>query len=806
MNIIKNFLNCLDKFTIHSTYKKKSLIIASLGIIANFFLAEKGNSKTYFPKKKKYPFETTKAFKKLIGAKNKKIGVWFKSDRNFIISCIENIKATRQISFYRQEPNINNNISCHDSLVLIEKLNEGEKLRNKISKFNLGELVFSGFNLVKIENFKIFSKLEIEGKPFHQNCLPSFATLSNFNPDMQFSMSLFFQTKDSKKILNFKQHIPLDHVRGSVFANFGSKSGSILSNNFIIMQKLNGFYSKKNLSQAFNKQIKNYSIKFRPLFPTSFNKKPETYTKPFLSRKFIIKKLLILKVFLRKCHSNKFENLRKFVVKKNETRNNSIYNEEFNVFRIHNFLYHSRRKNKFSPNVNRFKNLKKYAQKSRLINFKNRQKEKILRKCIFSQSKIKEIILIFTLFFEDYFKKKNTKLKPTKNFSPLDSLINFSKRYVNLHKMKKYKQCIRIPTLKSTQKIDIRLNRLNKEKIEITKLIGENIRSYKNFIFPRNKVESHSPLIAHSKNSKDKNENVGIKLIGMCFSIGMLLPKSNVESSKFFNLSSTLGNSGSQFHISNIFFLGKCFCKNLLLCTLFSTSSSKKGDPKATFNTAIYLKKKIGNQGDLYRAFNLLEKVKDYSTVRRKIARKSKSREKSDIFKRCFASFLKIREYKIMKNFVFSLFLQNMVFLPSRILEISESTPSTLNFQNLSSLKKSMQSIINLSELLLENGQDFLSIEKFRFFPDFIPSSHFHVIFSRISGIGFGDGPLFSKRTVNGKSGNLASILLKVLYSCGIFMKILNYWFIYFLSMKFINGGGFLMAIIKKIFKVFLFS
>jgi hypothetical protein len=787
MKIIDTVFSYLDKFTIHFTSKKKSLLIASVGIILNFIFSKKVHSETYLPKnKKEYLFVKPKTFKKVIGAKNKKIDIWFKSDRNFMMSCIENIKTTLQLSFYRQKTNINTNISCHNSLVLVEKLNEGEKLRNKISKLNLGEVVFSGINILRIKNFKIFSALEIEAAPYHQSCLQSFETLSNSNPDIQFSNSLFFHIKDTKNFFNIQQHIPSDHVRGFVLANFGANSGSILSNNFLIRQKLDGFYSKKNLSQAFNKQIKYSSIKLRPLSPIIINNKLGNDRRLFNSSNFLPKSLIILKVLLYKCRIIRYESFRKIMLKKNEKRNDSINNEELYIFRIHKFFfYHSRVKNNFLPKLGIFVNLRKNYLRLLLNLIKDLEEEILSGKSIFSQLKLDEIIPVFTLILQDYIQKNNNKVHPTKYFFLLDSTVNFSKRYVKLHKIKKYEHLTGFRILKSTQKIDIRLYSLNKKKIEFTKLLGENIKSYKNFIFQTTKFERHDPLVAHFKISKNENETIGIKLIGICFSIGMFLPKSIVESSKFYNLSSSLGNSIAQFYLSNIFFLGKCFSRNRSLSYIFSKASFKRGHLKALFNTAIYLKNKIGTQGDLYRAFNLMKKVQDYSAERRKITTISISREKSDIFKIFFASMIKIREYKIIKFFVFSFFVQNMSFLPTGILNKSEAITSTLNFQNLSSLKNSIQSIVKLSELLLENGQDFLSIEKFRLLPDFIHSSHFHIIFSRISGIGFRDGPVFSKRSVSDKSGSLDGILLNFLYRCGLFIEIRNYWFIYFLSVKF---------------------
>lgn len=778
MKIKDVVLSYLDKFTIHFTTKKKSLTIASLGMIINFIFSKKVNSEAYLSKnKKKYPFEKTNAIKKLAGAKNKKIDIWFKSDRNFIMSCVENIKTTRQLSFSLQKTNTNTNISCHDSSVLIEKLNEGEKLRNKISKFNLGDLVFSGINILRIKNFGFFSELEIEAKPYHQSFLQSFEALSNFNPGIQSSNSLFFHIKDIKFFFNIQQNIPSDHVRGFVLANFGANSGSILGNKFLIRQKLDGFYSKKNLAQAFNKQIKNSSITFRPLLPMTINNKPVKHGRLFNSSNFRPKSSIIIKVLLQKCQSFKIENRRKIVLKKSEKRSNSIKNKKFYSSGIRNFFsYYTRGKNNSLLILKVFKKLKKISQKSRLINLRNHEERKLGGRDFLSELKIDEIIPVFTYVTEE--SKKEPKGRFAKNFFLLISLINFSKRYVKLYKIEKYKHLAHFHTLNSIQKIDIRLDNLNEKNFEFSKLLGENIKSYRNFIFQGNKFTSN-PLVAHFKISKNENENIGIKLIGLCFSIGMLLPKSNVESSKFYNLSSTLGNSISQFYLSNIFFLGKCFSKNRPLSYIFSKSSSKRGHLRALFNTAIYLKNKIGNQGDLYRAFNLMKKVQDYSSERIKIVTISTSRERSDIFKSFFVSLFKFREYKILKIFVFSFFVQNMSFFPTGILDKSKIITSMLNFQNLSSLKNSIQSIVDLSELLLENRQDFLSIEKFRLFPDFIHCLHFHFIFSRISGKEFKDGPVFSKKSVHGKSGSLVGIFFNFIYRYEILMKKLNYWFIY---------------------------
>jgi len=727
------------------------------------------------------------------GAKTTTLDLWQKSDKNFILPTIDMLKLTKNHSFKISGNKIANIINSETHSSLIEKINESEKLRNRLSKINLGELVLSGMNIFKLINYTFSIKNTSQIKKDEEVALKSMEILSIGNPDSQLSNSLFFLMNEVKTFCGLTGTIPFDRIKGMLLAKFGYTSGSSICENVFIENIIQNNFFLNKITESYQSRIKKISIIFRPATKTINKNKIAGFRQLRLNHDIIPTNVIIIKSMLKNFRNSNIENIRKIIIKNNNISDKFRTNlTSFKLMKERLFSRKFLNKKRLSSFFETFNRYKSFYEKSRNIKYPNCLDESNVVKSTFNSSKINKPIL-FNQFLSGYesLKLDEWKIFNYVNMFNMTSFSNFSKRFIKVVKEKENFNEKGLSSIQKKNKIDIRINNNTMCKIEFSKLLSEGVKSVNKFFVQKSKI--NDSFLAHYKKSLANNDHLGIASCADLFVNGNMVPKSNAESFRHYNISSMLGSATAQYNMSKIFLHGKYFMKNLKLAFVFSKSSAKRGCSKAVFNTSVYLKNEIGNNKDLYRAFHLLNKIKDFSTDSQKISELSSRREKSYIFRTIFASLIKGRENKFLKPFVGSIFTTNLLSFSIGILDKCNSVSSSLKFSNNYLTKGSMQSIIKIADLFLENRQDYIAIQKFKSFPGLKNCVYSHFSLSTSAEYYYKNDPKFSKRLLENTPLSLTNLFTYCIYWAEIIKRNLTSFCIYFISFKIFEAAFILL-------------
>jgi len=118
------------------------------------------------------------------------------------------------------------------------------------------------------------------------------------------------------------------------------------------------------------------------------------------------------------------------------------------------------------------------------------------------------------------------------------------------------------------------------------------------------------------------------------------------------------------------------------------------------------------------------------------------------------------------------------------ILDKCDSISSSLSFSNNSLTKGSMQSIIKIADLFLENRQDYIAVQKFKSFPGLKNCVYSHFSLSTSTEIYYKNDPKFSKRLLENTPLNLTNFFTYCIYWAEIIKINLTSFYIYFISFR----------------------
>jgi len=765
---------------------RTNISVFVIGFVINLVFVKKVSCSPYIQEKQF--IKTLELVKKNVniisGAKNKTLDLWQKSDKSFILPTIDMLKLTKNYSFKISGNKIANIINSETHSSLIEKINESEKLRNRLSKINLGELVLSGMNIFKLMNYTFSIKNTSQIKKDEELVLKSMEILSISNPDSQLSNSLFFSMNEVKTFCGLTGTMPFDRIKGMLLAKIGYMNGSSICENVFIENMIQNNFFFNKIAESYQSQIKKISIIFRPTTKTINKNKIAGFRQLGLNHDIIPINVIIIKAMLKNSRNSTIENIRKIIIKNNNISDKFRTNStSFKLMKESLFSRKFLNKKNLSSFFVTFNRYKSFQEKSRNIKYPNYSDESKVVKSTFSSSKINKPILFnqFLLSYESL-KLDEWKIFNYVNMFDMTSFSSFSKRFIKVDKDKENFNKKGLSFIQKKNKIDIRINNNTMCKIEFSKMLSEGVKSFNKFFVQKSKIKDS--FLAHYKKSLDNNDHLGIASCADLFANGNMVPKSNAESFKYYNLSSMLGSANAFYNMSKIFLNGKYYMKNLKLAFAFSKSSAKRGCSKAVFNTSVYLKNEIGNKKDMYRALRLLNKIRDFSTDSQKISEISSRREKSYIFRTIFASLIKARENKFLKLFVGSVFTPNLLSFSIGILDKCDSISSSLSFSNNSLTKGSMQSIIKIADLFLENRQDYIAVQKFKSFPGLKNCVYSHFSLSTSTEIYYKNDPKFSKRLLENTPLNLTNFFTYCIYWAEIIKINLTSFYIYFISFR----------------------
>ena len=205
-----------------------------------------------------------------------------------------------------------------------------------------------------------------------------------------------------------------------------------------------------------------------------------------------------------------------------------------------------------------------------------------------------------------------------------------------------------------------------------------------------------------------------LNFLGNILRSGQEIPKSTIESQKFYRKSADLGNANSSTLLATYFMKGTGVKKSKSLAFLIFSKTAHMGIPKGIYNVIIMLKHGIGVRKDSLRSLRILENSKNLITKERRSFKKFKKVNKNGFFKTLFSSTRIPNEICLISFFLESLTSPITSYLSTLILERSSLIASDMNLTNLSEKKGSVVCRKKLKNIFLENRQPYLFQEQIK--------------------------------------------------------------------------------------------
>nr|UXY88443.1 sel1 repeat domain-containing protein [Cryptomonas curvata] len=626
---------------------------------------------------------------------------------------------------------------------MVEKITESDRWGLKNSKLNLGEILLYRINLINIKSD--FFSLSKDSLIFEENStgFESIKISSRFNPEIQSSSALLYTYPELSEFNSLKNYFLLDVPKGFVEAGFSDKSGCKLSNNLKSDQKWFGYYSKKNIFYSQNY----YNQSMYKVVSKNLNRKKKN--KKFKTHKFLLINNCTLKKKIDNFYLNKKRIKKNFELKelvtfdKTYNKNEILLDKKISIHKLKTL-----KKNLFFSTLGIKKKffVNDLVKPTKFPFFFKKKKQSRRVRLNFGKKRAKSTFTLNDLNTFRLFPFNQLKLR--KRFFVRSVLLNSYSSF-SLHLMKNFKKSFihYLPILRKKTQFEF------KNVLESIK-DNNSISNFKRTITKKNNIHIKFCKCIFSKKfflySNEKNDNVlfpycknfiffkdvgGLNFLGKSFSNGLDIPKSFSESYKIYIKSSCLGNPEAQFNLSEMYFYGKGVERNKKLFFVYSKSSSLREFMPSLFNLIIILKKGIETNFDNIRTFMQVKKFTGIQFKRKKKTKKTKKTFRSNIF---FLNIRKPTEIFLIKNFIYSVFTPTHSMLSGFMQAKQTLTSFALKNFKIASTYHSFSSGLRIGDILLENGQIFLSIESVKEYHSFNSSwKDLYFIFESFMGNGF---------------------------------------------------------------------
>jgi hypothetical protein len=795
--------NIKKKFTKH-----KTMLFSSVAIFLSCIFWSKANAYQTL-KNSKDNINSNILFEKqqldFSRSKLKNFNNWIGFFRNTSKLLTSNRKFKKIISNKRIK-NVNNllnktescNIEKQSQLGLediLSKLTETDKFRTKNSKWAIGEIILYRVKLLQINGyFSYFKKNNYSFEKISSDC-ELIQIKTRKSSETQFTSTLLHICPELNEINTHDSYILIDIPKGFVENDFSKKSGCKLSNNLKSNLKNFGYYSKKNLfGFKKNNNLHIYNIVKKQSSKKKINKK-------FKLNKFRLIKSRAYKKNIHKIYSTKNkikinQKNKKIIIfpgnyiasdknkeiyrktnlnKNNETiknKNLTITNLLSSSFGIkHNFLINQlRRKNRtFFFFRKKIKSISIRFNSKRTKSNLNLTNLTLFPSFSFTSSKRKKrlyfrsILLNSNFNFNSYL-MNNFKKRFIYNLTGFKKMICFNK--------KKYFEKIEI------KKFQIRPKRIFSNIIYLQNTSSKCFSSIKLCFYCNEKTSNI--FISHTKKFIKLNDIVALNFLAQSFSKGIYIPKSLLESYKTYSKSSSFGNHEAQFNLSEMYSLGKGVERNEKVFFNCLKSSSKTDYLPSLFNLMIIMEKGLFSNNDNIRTSTQLEKITKIEFKRKKKSNKIKKKQKTSKSNIFFLNTRKLTEVSIIKALIYSLFVPSHSLLFSFIQEKKNLVSLAIKNYKKICLLYSFSSGLKIGELLLENGQIFLSIEMTKEYCNFnSPWKDLYFYFRTFLGDGFLPDYTLNFMSCYEKSLISFNFFRKFLYSLALIYSFTESFFFY---------------------------
>jgi hypothetical protein len=202
-----------------------------------------------------------------------------------------------------------------------------------------------------------------------------------------------------------------------------------------------------------------------------------------------------------------------------------------------------------------------------------------------------------------------------------------------------------------------------------------------------------------------------LNLLGEIHRYGHEIPKSSVESQKFYSKSAELGNLPSQVALGMYFLQGIGVIKNKKSAFLIFSKTAHEGVPEGFYNTIAMLKHGVGIEKDTLRAFKILKNSKHLLSKERKPFKKYRKVNKSGFFKALLSHIRLSNEICSASFFIGSFDSSLTSYLSTTLFERAYLVSSVMNLSNLSEKRGSLVCKKKLRNIFLQNRQQYLCHE-----------------------------------------------------------------------------------------------
>nr|UXY87443.1 sel1 repeat domain-containing protein [Cryptomonas sp.] len=754
------------KFKKYTTLKRNQLVITGLVMLLNCFSWQKVNACDFLQ-------EPLDSFVDIYDTKNGKnceifkprkrmFNSWVFSFKNFSKYLISKRKFKKMFLRNGRKYFWKKNNKCVPVGEFLEKINEIERLGLKNNKWNLGHVMLSKINLVRISNSFLFTckdKLYMKDLPVF---IESIENNLKSNAEVQFSASVINLYPEIREIYSFRTLVPLDLAKGFVLNNFANNSGLKTSKHLKASQKNIGYYCKRNLRESYKYSIECTSnVAKKNISQKRKNKKFKLNRyNLFLNQKLVSR---VVKIVLVKNRLKKRLSGRSFIV-----------NRHIKAMNI---------KRKIAGKVNVHSVSKKNAKKKLKIRFSIHAKNifsfvecsQVINGSVFSKKRLdKSNRLKFGI---NRYKTTYSTIANSFRSFPFPNIKSNKKSYIqeisfnsresfNIHSLNRAKKIfinkriehkLNFTDISRINLTSVKLNRncikkkiIGIDIINLPEFFSKNIQSNKNYNYNK---EKEDVFFSHSKRFSLFNDIGSLNFIGKAFWFGKEVPKSFYESYRYYSKSSSLGNLDAQFNSVELHFYGKGVPRNKRRSFLLSNSSLKRGHNRSLLNAAILLRKGIQVHNDSFRSFTYIKKFNNLSFRRRKKNKRSKKKQKNCKSNVTFLATKEPTEFCFGRCFVESLTRHSHLFLSGFMCQKCFLIGFALKNFNKAANQGSFLSGLKLAEALQENKQLFLSFRIAKDYFDFnSPWKNFYFTFKYLTGGGLSVNFLPNFTHLSGKS------------------------------------------------------
>jgi len=292
---------------------------------------------------------------------------------------------------------------------------------------------------------------------------------------------------------------------------------------------------------------------------------------------------------------------------------------------------------------------------------------------------------------------------------------------------------------------------------------------------------THSSFLARFKYYR----NPGVlNHFGELLSCGLTVPRSNIESVKYHQKASDLGDRNSRGFLGVSYLKGRGVKKCKKKAFLNFAKAAHDGLPKGVYSVANMLKNGEGVENDTLRALKILENSRNLLTKERKPFKKSKKINKTGFFKTLYSAIRFPTEISLINFFLHSFISPSTSYLGALIFERASLIASDINLTNLTEKKGSGASAKKLKYLFLENRQPYMLQETLKGMSSSFSGEGIESIFNWNMGIGFPvDFKLLEKMTRTKISNeNLFHSIKIIENSFSILIRKLSYLIVLFLT------------------------